>query len=218
MEDFFVLKNIITQGFRGGFMSIKSAKVIKEMNMVNGRWLLADGADLGSSWDIILNPEFAEILWKDDYKTHLREMVLMSHIDRVNYLHQFVKEDEAPVGTKSDFIIDYPDGLMDTIKESLLNINEYSEGLYVETCNSTYGNLLDISKKTSVTSLSERDFLMMNAMDNIMGGGLSQYFTRSSKPSFSTCPECGKKDFQHEEDCTMKRKSDNFLLSQNDGC
>jgi len=220
MEDFFVLKNIVTQGFKGGFMSINNAKVIDEINMVNGRWLLPDGADLGSSWDIILNPEFAEILWKDDYKTHLREMVLMSHMDRVNYLHQFVKEEKEREEQESnvEFVVNYEDGLMDTIKVALLRIKEYSEGLYIETCNSTYENLYEISKKNSVTSLDEKEFLMMNAMESIMGGELAEYFKRAAKPSFSTCPECGFKDFKHEDGCSIERKSSNFLTAQNDGC
>jgi hypothetical protein len=218
MEDFFVLNNIVTQGFKGGFMSINK-KAVDGINMVNGRWLLADGAELGSSWDIILNPDFAKIIWKDDYKIHLTEMVLMSHIERVNYLHSFVKEEEkSEQKTSSEFIVTSEDGLMNTIQQSLLRVKEYSEGLYIETCNSTYENLFLITNKTSVTELNEKDFLIMNSMESIMGGALAEYFARIAKPSFSVCPECGTKGFKHEEGCSIERKSNVFLTAQNDGC
>ena len=219
MEDFFVLKNIVTQGFKGGFRSINK-KAVDGINMVNGRWLLADGVDLGSSWDIILNPDFAKILWKDDYKAHLMEMVLMSHIERVNYLHSFVKEESAKEeqNTSSEFTVTSDDNLMNAIQQALLRVKGYSEGLYVETCNNTYENLLGITKKSSVTELNEKEFFMMNAMEGIMGGALADYFARISKPSFSTCPECGLKTFKHEEGCSIERKSSIFLTAQNDGC
>jgi len=219
MEDLHTVKNIIIQGFKGGYMSINNPKIIGGITMVNGKWHLPDGVEIGSTWDIILNPEFAKVVWPEDYQKHLMAMVIMSDGDRVEYLHSFFVEEKyvTPTSEAPEFVVSN-DSLMSSIQNSLENLKEYSDSLFVETCNSTYERLKGVVSKTSVTELQEIDFIVMNSMDRVLRGGLSGYLNNYAKPSFTVCPECGVDDFTHVEGCSIDRKGGDYLISLNDGC
>lgn len=217
-EEFNIISNIINRGIRNGYMGLDSNN---EADMNNGRWLTLSGYDLGSTWDIILSPTFAEILWGENFKNNLQKMVVMNSKDRIEYLKDFVKEftiiEEPDEKSDEDEEVIQP-GLMGVIQISVQDIKEHSKELYSETCESMYLKLNPIVESKSVTELSELDFIKLNSSDQIMKKNLSKYLNDIGKGSFTMCPECGYDNFTHSEPCSITSKSNDFLISGNDGC
>lgn len=216
MEDFHTLKQVITKGLRDGYMSINAD--FSAINMINGKWVLPDGIEIGSTWDIILNPRFANIFWKENFEQHLVKMVVMNSEDRIEYLQQFVEEESVVVDESEVAKFSADDSLMETVKFALQRLESYSKGVYVDSCNHSYKKLKPIIEKDSVTELSENDFLIMNSSDRTMGANFSTYLNNMGKYSFTICPECGFDNFTHVEGCSIVRKSGDYLINQNDGC
>lgn len=222
MEDFFVIKNIIAQGLKSGYMNKQTLGEIGGLGMHDGKWILSNGVEIGSTWDVILSKDFAQILWGDSGLENLTKMVVMNSQERVEFLKEFVDKDKVLDVEKSDEegdLYEAPaDSLTMAVRDSLSRLKEYSIGLYKESCQNTYNNLKDVVSKNSVTELLERDFIVMNAMDRAMAGGLSKYLNENSKSSFTICPECSVDDFTHMDGCSIEIKTTDWLISKNDGC
>lgn len=222
MEDYFILKNILLQGLKAGYRKKETGGDINELDMHNGSWRLSGGIDLGSSWDIILSKDFANIFWRDEASTNLQQLVIMDSQDRIDFLRGFVDEGKVKdvvEAVESGDIYEAPgDALMMSVRESLNRLKEYSIGLYKDSCQNTYDNLKNIVSKTSVTQLSGKDFVILNAMDRVMASGLSKHLNENVKSSFTICPECGCDDFTHTHGCSIEIKSGDWLIEQNDGC
>jgi len=196
-------------------MSLDSKKSI---DIKNGRWIMSDERDLGSTWDILLSPAFAEVLWGENYQDNLVKMVVMSSEDRIQYLTQFTvdySEDEEEEKEEEEVI---DDGIRGVIQISYQRIKEHSKELYEETCGSSYRELYPIIEKKSVTELVELDFFVLNNSDQKMRGNLAKYLNDIGKASFTLCPECGCDDFTHVDECSISRRSYDHLIGQNDGC
>jgi len=222
MEDYFIIKNILIQALKAGYKKRETDGEISSLDMHNGSWRLSSGVELGSSWDIILSKDFANIFWKNDASENLQKMVIMDSQERVDFLRAFVDEDkvkEVIEAIESGDLYEAPgDALMMSIRESLNRLKEYSIGLYKDSCQDTYDKLKNIVSKTSVTQLSEKDFIILNAMDRVMASGLSKYLSENGKSSFTICPECGCDDFTHTHGCSIEIKRSDWLINQNDGC
>ncbi|MEK6828872.1 MAG: hypothetical protein AABY15_02015 [Nanoarchaeota archaeon] len=187
------------------------------VNMHGGRWKTPSGFDLGSTWDIILSKNFAVCVWGDKAEENLQKMVIMNSSDRIDFLKEFVKEEK--VEQMQEEVQEAPaDALTTTIRESLARIKEYSIGLYHDSCKDTHDKLKDVVAKKSVTELSEKDFIVLNAMDRVMIGNLSKYLNENGKASFTLCPECGIDDFTHTSMCSINIKTDDWLIDRNEGC
>lgn len=217
MEEFFLLKNIILQGLRSGYMN-KSVGKTEDVDMYSGRWRTTKGVDLGSTWDIILSKDFANCLWKEKADEILQKLVIMNSPERIDLIKGFVIE-ESIQEVEVESVEETPaDGLTMAIRESLVRLKEYSLGLYKDSCNDTYEKLSGVVSKNSVTELKERDFVVLNAMNRVMTGNLINYLSQNGKKSFAMCPECGGVEFAHEPTCSINVKTDDWLLDRNEGC
>ncbi len=222
MEEFFILKNIITQGLKSGYMKKQTLGEIGGLGMHDGKWILSSGVEIGSTWDVILSRDFAQSMWGESGLEKLTKMVVMTSQERVEFLKEFVSEDRVVDVENSDKdgdLYEAPaDALTMAVRDSLSRLKEYSFGLYKESCQNTYNNLKGVVTKNSVTELLEKDFIIMNAMDRAMAGGLSKYLNENSKSSFTICPECSVDDFIHRSGCSIDIKTTDWLINQNDGC
>lgn len=218
MENYYVLNNIIKQGFDNGYMKdlVKDASN-KNLEMTNDRWMLG-GFDIGSTWSIIFNPDFAKIIWGDDYQSHMTNLVVMQNQDRINYLRQFVKSEEDKVVREKVETKAPVDALMSAIQDSQKNLKETSMLLFNNVCNDCYNDVRESVSKASMTQLTESDHIKMNGTDMAMNGGLAKFLNQNGKASFTVCPDCGVDDFTHTEGCSIYKKTNDWLFSQNEGC
>lgn len=223
MEDFFIIKNIIIQGLKSGYIKNLSAADISSLDMYDGKWRLSNGTDLGSTWDIILSKDFSKHMWGSEGDNKIQQMVIMSSQDRLNFLKEFVVENKvheiAEAEAKSTEIYEAPvNGLMTAVRESMSRLKEYSIDLYKESCQDTYDKLVGIVYKNSITELRANDFIILNAMDRVMAAKLSAYLNENGKSSFTICPECSVDDFTHVQGCSIDIKTGDWLIGQNEGC
>jgi hypothetical protein len=221
-EDFYTLKNIIVKGLQKGFGPIRDKDIINSADLVEGNWVLSNGKNLGSTWDIILSPKFAEVFWGESYTEQLTKLVVMPSTERMEYIKQFVDTEldtSISDNPQDAFVVSNENLLMKILQESLIRLKEYSEPLYVESCNDTYNELQELDKKKSVTELSGNDFIYMNAMNRIMSFyGLAKYLNETGRGSFTLCPECGEIDFNHLRTCSITSQANTYLIDQNEGC
>jgi hypothetical protein len=194
VRKYYILHTIIAQGLVMGYKGFESNGEF-EFELSDGRWILSDGKDLGSSWDIILNPEFSNLLWGEKSRMLLQEMVLLSEDERVEYLSKFVNfedESEQPIQEDDDFLV--KDALMNTIMKSQELTKSASMQMFRYNCESMYNSLKDIVHKSSVTELKMEDFVELNVQNQNMESKLSGYLNENGKASFTVCPECGVED------------------------
>jgi len=222
MEDYYILRNIIKQGLDKGYMSsvIKDAEH-QTIEIFEDQWRLSNGFSLGSTWDIILNKQFADVMWGEDAGEHLMNIVVVSNSDRISYLKKFVKEDskEQVEEEEQEKVRHEPtDALMAAIMRANEHLRENSEGLFKDTCDNCYAWVEPVSKKISVTALNENDYIMLNAANKATGGNVYDYFRQNGKAAFGVCPDCGKSEMKHDQGCSIEKKTMDWLIGQNDGC
>lgn len=221
MEDFFVLQSIIRQGLENGYMgNLLSDPSIMSIENKDGNWILSDGTSLGSTWDIILNPEFAKVMWKDEHASVLTSLVLMSDYDRTSFLRDYVSRDEVVEPSVS--VVEQEekpqDALMSFIMEGCGFLRDVSPGVFKESCETCYNWVKPIVSKTSVTELNETDIIMLNGANKASEGAVSKYLSHNGRQSFSKCPDCGQPDFNHTHGCSIESKVVDWLTKGNQGC
>lgn len=223
MEEYYILSNVIKQALDRGFMSsvIKDAEN-QTIEMFEDKWRLSSGFEIGSTWDIILNVEFAKVMWGEDYRNKLTELVVLSHSERIQYLKKSVDEEEGDNLQNKEEIkpIDLTevDALMATIMRAKEYLREKSEGLFKDTCKLCYDRVSPVIKKESVTALNEDDYIKLNAGNKATNGAVFEYLRQNGKASFGKCPDCGQEGLNHDQGCSIEKKTINWLIGQNQGC
>ena len=222
MEEYFILKNIIGQGIELGYRSKLLNGKFSSIELSEGKWILSDGTDLGSTWDIILSPSFAEVFWTSknlDYKEKLQEMVVMTSQDKIEFLKNYMVQEKEQTSTPEEEAYEEPvDALMRMIRKSLFKLKEYSEGTYRDNCDNNYKRLKKIFDKNSITELDMSDFIALNVSHGAMGEGFISYLNENHKSHYHKCPDCTMDNFKHDENCFVKAKVEDWLIEQNDGC
>jgi hypothetical protein len=225
MEDdirkYWILQTMIAQGLNMGYNGFESNEEVEvEVELSKGDWILSDGTNLGSSWDIILNPEFSKLVWGEEYKTVLQDMVLLTEDERVEYLSGYVNfedDNDSPKQDEEDNLV--KDALMITIMKSQEMTKSASMQMFRYNCENIYKALKPLVKKTSATELVLEDFVELNVQSQEMEGLLSSYLNDNGKASFTVCPECGVDDFTHSENCSIyQRVEDRFLDNEDNAC
>jgi len=218
IRKYYILHTIIAQGLIKGYKGFESDGEF-EVELSGGRWILPDGKELGSSWDVILNPEFSDLLWGVESKKVLQDIVLLTEDERVEYLSTFVSfedDNEPPEQETEDYLV--KDALMVTIIKSQEQTKSVSMQLFRYNCEGIHNSLKNIVHKSSVTELTMEDFIELNVQEKNMDSKLSGYLSENGKASFTVCPECGANDFVHVEGCSIYQRVEDDFIDEDDAC
>jgi len=191
------------------------------LEMSDGQWILSGGFKIGSTWDIILNSDFAKVVWGEEAKEHLTNLVLMANSERINYLRQFIESPEEEQESEEDYVYvqeEPVDALMSTIQIANAHLKKNSIGLYEDSCDRCYKWTSKVMKKTTVTALTEEDYILLNAANKATAGAISEYLRQNGKSSFGRCPDYGKEELNHDQTCSIEKRTMDWLTRQNDGC
>jgi hypothetical protein len=221
MEDSYVINKTILEAIKKGYKSEHSSSEDFFIDVNNGKWIMSDGYVLGSTWDVILSPEFAKILWEENYQEVLKELVVREEEERIIFLRNLLPNEESTFIDEQDLDdikLSSSSTLMQMIIESNEHLKSTSISIFRAVCEEQYNSLNIIVNKNSITELVYDDFLKLNWYNKMNDGALNNYLIDNNKKSFTICPECGSSEFNHEESCSIVYKSEFLDDQEGDGC
>ena len=223
MEDFYIIRKTISEAIKKGYKSNHHKNLDDSflVDVLNDKWVMSDGHIIGSTWEVILSPEFAKHAWGDNYQKVLTDLVIKDETDRILYLRNLLpaemedNDEEEKESETKEIELSSNSVLMQMIMKSNEHLKETSSNIFRMVCEEQFRNLKPIISKNSITELEYSDFIKLNWYNRMSNGALLFYLEENSKKSFSICPECGSQGFNHSEDCSMLSKSE-FLHEQDE--